>query len=237
MKVVDRLRCDIPADWSSDFSQCLYEWQGLEGGLLALAAAGLGAVFLWRQITQSERHEYARLRREHNAVRATLPLTLSGLVESLRAMLLALHSVKAEVRVHGFTTSFSPPPIPVQHVVQLQSLIRSSDAIDVIEPISEIIRQIQTLWARVEVLMNPNEQKSQVGLDINIDDWIIQAAKIHALVESLFDYARSETERGPQEVAWQKAESIIFHLRIESSELAGRIKSGIEKSPNFWTID
>lgn len=236
MSMTDRLHCDVPADWINDFSQCLYEWQGLEGGGIALAAAGLGAWFLWRQIAQSDRHELERLQRQHLAVRATLPLTLSGLTESLKQMLWALHAIKGDVNKNGFTTQFDPPNAPTQHVIELQSVIASTDKQRVIEPISEIIRQIQTLWSRVEVLKNDREQRSRAGLELNIDDWIIQTAKIHALVESLFDYARAESEDGPNEVAWQRVESVIFHLRIESPALVDRIKRGLERSANFWSI-
>jgi heme exporter protein D len=219
-----------------DFSQCLYEWQGLEGGLLALVAAILGAVFLSRQIRQSDRHERERLHREHSAVRATLPLTLSGLVEHLRGMLLALNAVKADLREHGSTRAFNPPAVPAQYVVELQSVIASTDQPDVVEPISEIIRQIQTLWARVEVLQNQRDQARRAGLHLNVDDWIIQAAQIHALTESLFDYARAESTQGPKAVSWERAESVIFQLGIETSNLVECVKRGVEKSENFWTI-
>jgi hypothetical protein len=237
VSITDRVRCGVPIDWANDFSQCLFEWQGLGGGAIALAAAGLGAWFLWRQIAQSDRHERERLQRQHNALRATLPLTLSGLAESLKRMLLALHAVKAEVRQSGFTTKFDPPGTPAQYVIELQSIIASTDKLKVIEPISEIIRQIQTLWARVEVLKNEREQRSRAGLELNIDDWIVQSAQIHALIESLFEYARAESEDGPNDVSWERAESIIFHLRIESAALTERVKRGFEKSPNFWSVD
>lgn len=237
MNLTDHLRCDVPADWMNDFSQCVYEWQGLEGGLLALGAALLGVIFLRRQIQQSDRQERQRLQRQQNAVRATLPLTLSGLVETLRRMLLALAAAAAEVREAGFSSSFDPPPTPTEHIAELQAVIASTDERTVTEPISEIIREIQTLWARVNVLRDRREQKRRVGLRQNIDEWIIQTAQIHALVESLFAYARSEEIRGPISVGWDRAESVLFHLGLETSTLVGTVKRGLEKSPNFWILE
>lgn len=236
MNMTQHLRCEVPADWASDPDQCLYEWQGLEGGALALAAALLGVLFLKRQIKQSDRHERERLQRQENAVRATLPLTLNGLIESLRRMLLALDGVKAEVREKGFASNFDPPATPTEHIAELQDVIASTDRRTVIEPILQIIREIQTLWARVETLRDEREQKRRAGLEQNIDDWIIQSAQIHALIEGLFDYARAESNDGPTAVGWERTESIIFHLGIESKTLVERIKRGLEKSPNFWTL-
>ncbi len=216
--------------------QWLDKWQTLIAGVLALVGAYWAVIGIRQQIEFSERQERERLQREHNAVRATLPLTLSGLIEPLRSMLLALHTAREGVRAQGFTTDFDPPAVPAQYVTELQAVIATTDQKDVIEPISEIIREIQTLWARVEVLRDEREQRRRADLDINIDDWVIQAAQIHALTESLFDYARAEVLVGPTEVSWERAESVIFRLSIESTQLVDRIGRGIEKSPNFWTL-
>lgn len=237
MSVVDRLRCDVPADWANDFSQCLFEWQGLEGGALALAAAVFGVIYLRRQITQSDRHERERLERQHNAVRATLPLTLSGLIEAMRQMLIALDDAKRDVRADGFASNFEPPATPVQHITELQAVIESTGDRTVIEPISQVIREIQTLWSRTQVLGNEREQRRRAGLERNVDEWIIQAAQVHALIESLFNYARGESQTGPTEVAWERAEFPIFQLGIESKSLVERIAAGVEKSPNFWSLN
>ena len=36
MSSTDRLRCDVVTEWVGDFSQCLFEWQSLAGGVLAI---------------------------------------------------------------------------------------------------------------------------------------------------------------------------------------------------------
>ncbi|CAO1649879.1 hypothetical protein [Parasphingorhabdus sp. NYA22] len=229
--------CDIPADWINDFSQCLYEWQGIEAGALALLAALIGAIFLNRQISQNERHEVERIARQHKAVRATLPLALSGLCETMRQMLLELNDAKIVVRKQQYTKDFNPPATPDQHLSEFQAVIISTDAPSVVEPISEIIRQIQTLWSRVEVLQNKTEQERRAGLVENIDDWMIQSAQIHAMVESLFKYSRSVEEMGPSEVSWERVESVLFQLEMEDKELVKRINAYTKKSKNFWTLN
>ena len=229
--------CDIPADWILDFSQCLYEWQGIEAGVLALIAAVIGAIFLHRQFLQNERHEAQRLARQHKAVRATFPLTLSGICETMRQMILALDEAKRVIRTQGYTKDFIPPSTPDRHVNELQLMISSTDERSVLEPIAQIIREIQTLWARIEVLSSKTQQRRRAGLVINVNSWILQASEIHAMAESLFEYARSEDETGPCEVAWERVESVIFQLGIEDKEIVDEIKKVIEKSPNYWTLD
>ena len=236
MNITERLQCDIPSDWPTDFSQCLFEWQGLEGGILALVAAGFSVWFLWCQIRQSDRHEQGRLERQHAAVRATMPLTLSGMVDPLRQMLLKLEAAKEEVRRNGVASSFEPPLPPDEFVTQLQQVIGSTSNKSIIEPISQIIREIQTLWARVRTLQDERDQRRRAGLMQNIDEWIIQTAQVHALVESLFEYARGEHDNGPSAVGWERAESIIFQLGMESRELSQVIQRGLATSPSFWVL-
>lgn len=230
------VQCDVPKDWILDFSQCLYEWQGLEAGALALLAAMIGAYFLWRQVSQTDRIEAGRLARQHSAIRATLPLTLSGLCETLRKMLIALDATKREGNAPGAEDRFSPPDNPAEHVRNLQSVIASTNDRSVIEPITEIIREMQLLWARIEFLRS-GERYSRVGLDQELNGHILQAAKTYALVESLFEYARSEAQTGPSQVPWERTESIIFHLRIENAELVELIREELKSSPSFWTLD
>lgn len=218
------------------FGKWLYDWQDLVAGVLALVGAYWALMGIRQQIDVSERHEDMRLRRRHNAVRATLPLTLSGLTEPLRDMMRALDAVRPDVRANGFTSCFNPPAVPAQYVIELQAVIASTNQRDVIIPISEAIRQIQTLWSRVETLRDEREQQRRAGLEMNIDDWIVQAAQTHAIIESLFEYARDESDQGPSEVSWERAESIIFQLGIESRNLAQHIARGLEKSPNFWIL-
>lgn len=237
MSFTDRVRCVAPENWANDFSQCLYEWQGLEGGFLALVAAAVSIFFLRRQIMLSDKHEGQRLQRQQNAARATLPLTLSGLIESLRSMLLALELARIEVKAKGQADDFEPPHTPTEHIAELQAVIATTDKDSVIKPMSQIIREIQTLWSRVGDLRDQAAQRRRVGLEQNIDEWIVQAAQIHALIESLFDYARAETEDGPSSVSWERAESVIFQLGIESTSLKNAIQRKLEKSPNFWTLN
>ncbi len=199
-------------------------------------AAAVSVCFLKRQIEQSDRHERQRLQRQQKAARATLPLTLSGLSLSLRQMLEALASARNEIRNGGISHAFAPPETPVEHIEELQAVIMSTDKRSVVEPIAQIIREIQTLWSRIEFLRDVRQQESMAALELSVDEWILQSAQIHALVESLFAYARGGTDEGPSDVEWGRAESIISQLRIESATLNELIRARSEQSSNFWAL-
>lgn len=234
MNFTDYVRCETPIDWWDNFSQCLYEWQSLEAAILALIAAAISVYFLRRQIQQTDHQESKRLRRQHNAVRTTLPLTLSGLGQTLRKMLMALNAAGVKVRRQGYVDDFQAPETPVSHIAELQAVVASTDDPSVTELISRIVREIQILWSRVEMLTDRAQQERTAGLMESIDDWIIQAAQAYALSESLFRYARMEDDSGPSEVTWERAETILFVLNIESQSLVKRVREGLERSNSFW---
>src|SRR5690606_6120628 len=144
------------------------------GSGLAVLAGGGTVFFLWRQLSQSENIEKQRLVRQHRAIRTTLPLSLSGLCSTMRMMLKELDNAKQVVRREGYTKSFNAPPPPTGHIQELKAVVASTDEPTVIEPIAEIIRQIQTLWARVAMLASKTEQRRRAGLEKEINRWILQ---------------------------------------------------------------
>lgn len=231
---VRSVHCRLPTDWFSDPSLCWFEWQTLVSGLLAVAAAGFTVRYLKKQISQSDKQERDRLRRQHDATRATLPLTLSGLIDAMRKMLSELEQAKVEFKQTSVVKNFDPPSPPTDAIQELQQIILSTDNPNVVQTISEIIRQMQTLWARVDVFRSEKEQAIRAGLSLEINERIIQAAKIHALIESLFDYARCETEDGPTSIAWERAESVLVQLYVYDEPLKAIVKRGLDKSSDFW---
>ncbi|WP_137681608.1 hypothetical protein [Aurantiacibacter suaedae] len=134
----------------------------------------------------------------------------------------------------SYIDDFSAPPPPSTHIDELKSIVASTEDKTVTDPISDLIREIQTLWARVDMLNNRTEQKRQAGIVISVNNWIIQAAKTYALAESLFEYARGESEEGPLEVKVKHLESVIFRYHLEDADLSAMIKVLMEKSELVW---
>ncbi|HMT44595.1 MAG TPA: hypothetical protein PKA59_08565 [Chakrabartia sp.] len=205
-------------------------------GFLALIAASFTIGYLHKQISQTEKIEKDRLRRQMNAARSTLPLTLAGLCASIREIISCVYAAKSPIRFFGYTQNNVFPSLPVQHISELQLVISSTDNDTVSEPISEIIREMQTLWSRIEILNNRTEQERRAGLLHEVNTYLVQAAKIHALTESLFEFSRRQSEDGPNEVSWERVSSIFLQLNVLDEDLNQLIKEGIEQSPHFWVL-
>jgi hypothetical protein len=217
-------------------------------GMLALLAACITVFYLKKQIMLSEQQEADRLRRQHTAARATLPLTLSGLISTIEKMLSTLNQSKSGLTITGLAEAegklattkirkkFELPQMPVNAVAELQQIILTTDRADVIQPISEIIRQMQTLWARVEKLRRPHELAESAALDVEVNQWIIQAAQIHAIIESIFRYARLKSPEGSSAVSWEAMASILDRMSILDDDLNEVINRGLKQSLTFWSL-
>ncbi len=218
------LYCRLPTDWIADPSLCWFEWQSLIGGILAIAAAGLGSRLLYMQIAQSERHESDRRQRRLAAVRATFPLALSGICAYSKEMLRQL----AQVRLANTDDSqeiaiktFRPPRAPDEFIKDMKELVEAVDDESIVKLICEIIAQIQILDSRAASLTDQREMRHLVGVDRNIDEYIVQSARLHVLTANLFPFARQESNDAPSEIAWDQIESLLFSWHIESHDYPG----------------
>jgi hypothetical protein len=200
--------------------QWLFNWQTLISGILALVAA------LWAGCNINKQ----------NAARATLPLTLSGLAQVVEKLLLDLSQERLVLPEDGIVRKFKPPPVPMDAIPELQQIILSTDNPSVIKPIREIIIQMQTLWTRFAVSPHPDPHINDTGGPKPINDWIIQAAKVYALIVSLFDYARGRSQNGPESVAWGQVDTILTKLKIHDQKLEEIVKQRRKVSPDFWTL-
>ena len=201
--------------------QWLYDWQTLLSGMLALGAAFLAASQIRKQIVQVEKHETERRTRKFNAVRATLPLALSGICSFSKNMLTELSQVRSAISHLGSVPvpkSFNPPSPPSELVSALQDMVEATAQTNVIAAISEIISEIQTLSSRVDGLSDNAQIRQAIGMDRNIDEYIIQTARMYALAEALFDFARRKDEFGPKELPWDRVYSALHFTNIEDHQ-------------------
>jgi hypothetical protein len=229
VSVTDRLQCDVPADWANDFSQCLFEWQGLEGGALALAAALIGSIFLWKQIQQSEKHRLIDLTRRHNAAKLTLPLALSFVSELCQSIATEIASELETYGPNGFDRTldailgdragrrrFDPVELPGSVIGGFEKFVETLSNPNDIKHVSELIASIQILCARY------NGQDLQgAGARTNLESLLLDAATVKTLCDSMFNYARSVDHSSfgivgviASEEAWRRiqgsAQSLVF---------------------------
>lgn len=229
MKVMDRLRCDVPADWTNDFSQCLFEWQGLTGATLALLAALIGAKLLLRQISQSSQHRKDDWARRHTAAKLTMPLALSGVSESVQKM---ADEIATELETYGpagfdrtidailaekaFRKRFEPAQIPPDVIGTFERFVETlSDPKD-IKHASELIANLQILVSRFNGV-----DLQGAGARTNLESLLVSAATVKVLNDAIFNYARNVADEpfgfvgvDSNEGAWLKikgaAQSLVF---------------------------
>jgi len=233
-------RCATLTDWCSTFSQCLYEWQALIAGFFALAAAGATIFVIRLQISQTERHNKEALQRKHAAIRATFPLTLSGLSDWAEQMLKELKQAKtmlASQNSGNLHKQFSPPLPPTVLISDLQQVIATSEVRNVNEILKQIIREIQILISCTQELKDKQKMKSQHLMDQNILNYMIQATQIDVLVRLLFEYSREETETAPQSAAWKSVYDHPMHIAKHNQDLDKMINQRSAGKQNFWEIN
>jgi len=229
VSVTDRLQCDVPADWAQDFSQCLFEWQGLEGGALALAAALIGSIFLWKQIQQSEEHRKSDLLRRHNAAKLTMPLALSAVSELSQSIADEIASELETYEPTGFARTmaailderaakkrFDPVDLPEAVINGFEKFTETLSNQSDIKHVSELIATIQILCSRY------NSQDLQgAGARTNLESLLLDVATVKTLCDSMFNYARSVDENSfgivgviAHEDAWNRiqgnAQNLVF---------------------------
>lgn len=178
----------------------LYHWQTLASGILAIAAAMIGGSFVLAQVHQAADQEAERLRRRHEAARATLPLTLSGLMEYGRGCgralrILYLSSRGASVGRPAFE-KFELPPIPTGAVPALAEMIEATSR-EVAESISELLRELQVQDGRLRSLkreiLDAHAHRRNVP-KIELHDYMLDVADVYGRCEALLDFARKESE-------------------------------------------
>ena len=204
MSIVNGLTCDVHAEWYYDLSQCLFEWQGLAGGILALFAAMLGATLLWKQINQSEMHRRDELERRHIAAKLTMPLALSVLGEAVQKMANEIAEELETYQADEFDRTldsilsekepkkrFSSTMVPSEVLGTFERFVETlSDPSD-IKHISELIASLQIFISRFNDL-----HLEGAGAKFSLEGLLLDAATVKVLNDAIFNYARNVAE-GP----------------------------------------
>jgi hypothetical protein len=189
--------CDVPADWMADFSQCLYEWQGLEAGVLALLAAVIGARYLYKQIHQADLHREDELQRQKLAAIVALPLTLARTSEMLQGIAdeISLRFERGRDRgsnddglviIHPGVTKFELVDFPDGAVRSFQDFVETLTAPSDVAHVAQLIAAIQILLARIRSFdpRTANGESSLLSL-------MLDCAWAAHLNDSLYNHARS----------------------------------------------
>jgi hypothetical protein len=209
-------------------------WQTLISGLVAILAALIGGGFVWLQVRASRTQENERMRRRHAAVRAVMPLTLSGLMEyargcgrALRLLHLATHgeSVReAQMR------DFEIPSIPTDKIKALADIIEAGD--DAVgEAIADLLSNLQVQDGRLRStkaeVLDPHSHTRSV-MKLAIEDFILDTADLYARCEGMLDYARRESESVKRQPTDQDLHRALLLMSFHEAAF-DRVKATIER--------
>jgi len=192
-----------------------YDYQTFITGLLALAAALIAAEIARRQL-KAARDQLAETKRQADrdragklrAARASLPTVLSAVCDyaeetgrhlngvwPLEAKLYPSDiNVLTTYRIKVTTSAF-----PADTLQSLERVVELTESSAVADRIESVLREVQVLGART--------RKLGVGDDVSIDNlsaYILQAASIYARAESLFEYARRQSDGLATEPLWDR---------------------------------
>lgn len=214
----------------------VYDYQTLIAGDLALLAALIAAIIAWRQLRatrdqldelkrQATRDQAGRLR----AARASLPAVLSTICDYAEAVGRALNSGWPAAAVvypndvdplATYRVTIVVPPFPSETLASLERVVELTDSDPVADRIESILREAQVLGARCRKLGAGDD--ASVG---NLASYVLQAGSIYARAESLFEYARRQSDTAAAEPLWERvyvALSIMGVHRNEVLEMARR---------------
>jgi len=192
-----RAICAVPADWAAEFSQCLYDWQGLEAGILALLAALIGAGYLQRQVRQTEEHREDELQRKRLAAIVALPLTLAQTSEMLQVIADEI-STRFEMNRGGGrrdddfiiigpgVTKFENVNLPDRLIRSYQDFVESLTDRNDVAHVAQLIAALQILLARLSSFdpRTANGESALVSL-------MLDCAWAAHLNDMLYNHARS----------------------------------------------
>lgn len=188
-----------------EWLSALENWQTLASGLIALAAALIGATLIFFQIRQARSFERDRILRRRDAVRSTLPIVLSNIIEYTRGLAIELVRVREEV-TNGIVDlpvveNRDFPTLPRGDTSVLADVIEASPT-DIRDSIAYLLVRLQVQASRIRSLQMENISGGrQLAVSIeNIDVYIWDAVEVYLRCEALFPYARRQSEAAPPDL-------------------------------------
>lgn len=216
------------------------EWQSLIGSGIALGSAWWAVTKVQHQIKLAEEQskltesiEAERLRRRFLAARATLPATLSAIISYSRAAAEGISHIYGNVNDSGeypdiddeygsrsTIPQYTAPSVPNDMIAAVERMIEASNDHAVAELLADILTMTQVLNSRLRDL--PRQfASSTLGLRMNLDAYLMQAAQIHAKSESLFRFARRQTETVTLRATWGDVAKALDLLDIREDHYPG----------------
>ena len=211
-----------------------YHYQTSIAGLLAIAGAVIGAVYINKQIKSAERQELNRLASRREAARAVLPLTLSSITEYAsdagRAMLNLMGQCNGEA-LPAAVVMPTWPILPTDAITELKELAENSRLAETIF-VSRLLSAIQIQNSRIRGLQRELAGERRSTVKSNLESYLLDAAESYARATALFDYARREADQFPTQITWEAVRQGVWLIALHSPspdrvfEAIGRLSGG-----------
>lgn len=240
MGFTDHARCVVPADWITDVSQCLFEWQTMIGGGLALLAAFLTILVMQQQIRQAEDIEKNRQNARYIALRSTLPHYLSHICAYAKSVAQELARVgRLADNVDGRTCSenFNPPIFEGRLIDQLEKVVEAVPQPTLASLLGAILAEMQILASRSRQLSDPNEMNGMLGIKGMIESYMVQAAKLYVMAESIIPFGRGEDGSLPETLLWETVQTKMTFWNLDEifySDIFNTVNRRVESNRSFW---
>lgn len=180
----------------------LDHWQTLVGAAIAIPFAAFAIVV---PIIQERR----RIQRRAFALRASLPLRLSEIVDYATQAIIALGACRTNDGVHdGMMKAFKSPRLAEALVGGLEQTMEALNNWRVNRRLASIIEQIQVLNARMSGIPTENQDGAW------IDQLLVQAGTIYAQAESLYDYGRRRSNTTPRRILWSDVAKALHIAKL-----------------------
>ncbi len=206
--------CKLPTEWHFNLSQCLYEWQTLIGGILALIAASATIHVLKKQINQSQKQFDFTREQRFLSIRCLLPVHLQEISDYCEAVIEKLIPLQTDLRKDAlitFKSNFDASQgieMPIKSIELMTQAIEYSNSPCFSEILSTIIGELQVLSSQISDLL-PNAGQSYEGIPSNVEVAIIKALKVNILCDNLFEYTGQETDEIPTSISWDRVLSSL----------------------------
>ena len=174
-------------------SAWLFDWQTIIAGILAVVAAGFSVAMVRRQIALAQGQENDRIRRRHDATRASLPHTLMAVLDFAQASIDLMRNAKLETNKSSgddVESSQNSLPVPLKLISALERMIEAAPEGNIRDTLSDIIARIQVNSARLRTFMKP-----ETTILPHFVENVIDAAELYSFAASLFPYARRESDK------------------------------------------
>ena len=166
-------------DWMTSLVNGIERWQTLITGLIAVGVAYWTIRPLKEQISlQKSQMEDDKLRRKESEQRRTLAVR-AAMTEALSQL-----SVYAKESAGALNTDTGAPPVPSEAVRVLHSAIEFIDA-EASSAVFELVSFVQVHNARLSGHIARGGAR-------NLEDRLYDTAKLYALTDRLYPYARNE---------------------------------------------